>query len=101
VHLQWLDALSYVQYTYVGISLNELTGLVITCTPAQLEAAGGTCATTSGEQVRGRAALGSRLRMMDAHLPVLTRKALGVMGIIVPPPQAGISSHAGLQPSVD
>ncbi len=30
----WLDALSYVKYTYVGISLNELNGLVYTCTPA-------------------------------------------------------------------
>ncbi|GAX83957.1 hypothetical protein CEUSTIGMA_g11381.t1 [Chlamydomonas eustigma] len=26
-YFEWLDLLSYVQYTYVGISLNELTGL--------------------------------------------------------------------------
>lgn len=27
----WLDALSYVKYVYVGISLNELQGLDLTC----------------------------------------------------------------------
>lgn len=27
----WLDAISYVKYTYTGISLNELTGLQLTC----------------------------------------------------------------------
>ncbi len=32
-YFEWLDLLSYVQYTYVGISLNELTGLQLTgCT---------------------------------------------------------------------
>ena len=31
-HFAWLDALSYVKYTYVGASLNELQGLVLTCT---------------------------------------------------------------------
>lgn len=38
------------QYAYVGISLNELTGLELTCTPQQLAAAGGTCPITSGQQ---------------------------------------------------
>ena len=28
----WLEALSYVKYTYVGASLNELQGLKLTCT---------------------------------------------------------------------
>ncbi|KAG2438719.1 hypothetical protein HXX76_005264 [Chlamydomonas incerta] len=45
----WLDALSYVKYTYVGISLNELTGLELYCTPPQLNAQG-KCPITSGEQ---------------------------------------------------
>lgn len=27
---------SYVRYSYFGIALNELTGLVLTCTPEQL-----------------------------------------------------------------
>eukprot|EP00026_Physarum_polycephalum_P005293 Phypoly_transcript_05325.p1 GENE.Phypoly_transcript_05325~~Phypoly_transcript_05325.p1 ORF type:complete len:643 (+),score=84.35 Phypoly_transcript_05325:233-1930(+) len=45
----WLDALSYAKYTYVGISLNELHGLAITCTPAQLNAKG-VCPISSGEQ---------------------------------------------------
>jgi ATP-binding cassette subfamily G (WHITE) protein 2 len=41
----WLDALSYVKYTYVGISLNELTGLSLNCDNL---ASGATC-VTSGE----------------------------------------------------
>ena len=28
----WLDALSYIKYVYVGLSLNELSGLKLTCT---------------------------------------------------------------------
>ena len=44
-----LDALSYVKYTYVGISLNELDGLVLHCKPDQLNAQG-KCPTTSGQQ---------------------------------------------------
>jgi ATP-binding cassette subfamily G (WHITE) protein 2 len=30
-YFTWLDALSYAKYTYVGISLNELEGLVLSC----------------------------------------------------------------------
>jgi hypothetical protein len=52
--LQGFDALSYVKYSYEGISLNELSGLVITCTPEQLAKAGGTCPITSGQQVGAR-----------------------------------------------
>jgi ATP-binding cassette subfamily G (WHITE) protein 2 len=37
------------KYTYVGISLNELQGLMITCTAAQLSAKG-VCPISSGEQ---------------------------------------------------
>jgi len=48
-YFSWLDALSYAKYSYVGISLNELHGLVITCTPAQLNAQG-VCPISSGEQ---------------------------------------------------
>ena len=33
-YFAWLDALSYVKYTYVGASLNELHGLKLTCTEA-------------------------------------------------------------------
>ena len=31
-YFAWLDALSYVKYTFVGTALNELSGLVLTCT---------------------------------------------------------------------
>lgn len=47
-YFYWLDALSYVKYTYVGISLNELTGLELTCTPSQLTAKG-TCPIPNGD----------------------------------------------------
>lgn len=30
----WLDALSYIKYTYVGTALNELSGLRLSCTDA-------------------------------------------------------------------
>jgi ATP-binding cassette subfamily G (WHITE) protein 2 len=45
----FLDAISYVKYTYVGISLNELSGLQLTCTATQLNA-DGNCPITSGSQ---------------------------------------------------
>ena len=35
-YFTWLDTLSYVKYTYVGASLNELQGLVLTCTADDL-----------------------------------------------------------------
>eukprot|EP01038_Epipyxis_sp_PR26KG_P012159 gene12159-16282_t len=37
---QWKfqDALSYLKYTFIGISLNEYQGLVLNCTPAQITA---------------------------------------------------------------
>jgi len=44
----WLDVLSYVKYCYVGISLNELTGLKLTCLDSELK--DGVCPITSGEQ---------------------------------------------------
>ncbi|CAF1270390.1 unnamed protein product [Rotaria sordida] len=33
-YFAWLDALSYVKYTFVGLALNELQGLTLTCTDA-------------------------------------------------------------------
>jgi ATP-binding cassette subfamily G (WHITE) protein 2 len=44
-YFSWLDALSYAKYTYVGVSLNELTGLVLSCAGA---ASNSTC-ITNGE----------------------------------------------------
>ena len=34
-YFSWLDALSYVKYSYVGISLNELEGLYFVCSASQ------------------------------------------------------------------
>lgn len=45
----WLDALSYAKYTYVGVALNELRGLALTCTAAQRQKAGGVCPVPNGE----------------------------------------------------
>jgi ABC-type multidrug transport system ATPase subunit len=45
---KWLNALSYVQYAYVGVSLNELSGLELHCDAGQL--VNGVCPFTSGEQ---------------------------------------------------
>lgn len=39
-YFSWLDALSYAKYTYVGVALNELTDLTLSCTDAQRNAAG-------------------------------------------------------------
>jgi ATP-binding cassette subfamily G (WHITE) protein 2 len=36
-YFSWLDALSYVKYTYVGASLVELQGLKLTCTEGDRE----------------------------------------------------------------
>ena len=47
-YFSWLDALSYVKYTYVGISLNELRGLKYQCTKAQLT--NGTTICTGAEE---------------------------------------------------
>jgi len=37
-YFSWLDALSYIKYVYVGIGLNELRGLKLTCTQADIDA---------------------------------------------------------------
>ena len=37
----WLDALSYVKYTYVGVALNELTGLQLSCPAGQTDCISG------------------------------------------------------------
>ncbi|PRP80073.1 hypothetical protein PROFUN_10756 [Planoprotostelium fungivorum] len=44
----WLDALSYVKWAYVAISLNELRGLQLNCTEAQK--VNGACPVVNGEQ---------------------------------------------------
>lgn len=36
-YFSWLDALSYVKYTYVGTALNELSGLNLTCTQSDID----------------------------------------------------------------
>jgi len=45
---RFADALSYLKYVFVGVALNELTGLELTCTAA--EVAANTC-ITSGETI--------------------------------------------------
>ncbi|CAF3756084.1 unnamed protein product [Rotaria sordida] len=42
-YFSWLDALCYIKYVYVGLSLNELEGLKLTCTAS--EEASGRCIT--------------------------------------------------------
>jgi len=44
----WIDALSYVKWAYVGVSLNELTGLRLGCEENQL--VNGACPIETGEQ---------------------------------------------------
>jgi len=34
-YFSWLEALCYIKYNFVGVSLNELEGLKLTCTPAE------------------------------------------------------------------
>lgn len=47
-YFSWLDALSYVKYTYIGIALNELSHLDLECLPSELK--NGVCPVTHGEQ---------------------------------------------------
>jgi ATP-binding cassette subfamily G (WHITE) protein 2 len=44
-----LDALSYIKYVFVGVSLNEYQGLHLHCLKSQLKA--GKCPITSGHQI--------------------------------------------------
>jgi len=55
IYFSWLDALSYVKYTYTGISLNELTDLTYTCEVAEMRE--GVCPTMHGAQVIDRLGL--------------------------------------------
>jgi ATP-binding cassette subfamily G (WHITE) protein 2 len=48
-YFRFLDALSYVKYSYVGIALNELQGLHLWCSPAVPAAK---CATTGEAKIR-------------------------------------------------
>ena len=43
-YFSWLDALSYIKYTFVGTALNELQGLVLTC-PANATISNSTVST--------------------------------------------------------
>eukprot|EP00899_Mesostigma_viride_P016059 jgi/Mesvir1/24454/Mv21823-RA.1 len=55
-YFSWLDALSFVKYTYVGISLNELTGLTLTCTDEE-RLADGSCPIANGDETIERLGL--------------------------------------------
>jgi ATP-binding cassette subfamily G (WHITE) protein 2 len=50
IYFSWLDALSYVKWTYIGIAINELGDLHLWCTPAELAKNNGVCPVTHGEQ---------------------------------------------------
>ena len=50
MYFSWLDALSYVKYTYIGIAINELQGLKLYCSATALAKTNGVCAITRGEQ---------------------------------------------------
>lgn len=65
----WLDALSYVKYTYTGIGLNELEGLIYTCQPAQMQ--NGACPTATGEQQIQRLGLNYITRDQAAAILIL------------------------------
>lgn len=49
-YFSWLDALSYIKYSYVGVALNELEGLVLYCRSSELTEGGTVCPVTSGKQ---------------------------------------------------
>lgn len=51
-YFAWLDALSYVKYTFVGTALNELEGLTLTCTQDDRNA--GTCYESGSELIKER-----------------------------------------------
>eukprot|EP00300_Choanocystis_sp_HF-7_P015218 c18976_g1_i1.p1 GENE.c18976_g1_i1~~c18976_g1_i1.p1 ORF type:complete len:664 (+),score=172.76 c18976_g1_i1:90-2081(+) len=44
----WLDALSFIKYSFTGVSLNEWGGLKLTCKPGQLR--DGVCPMTNGDK---------------------------------------------------
>lgn len=65
----WLDALSYVKYTYTGIALNELHGLTYTCQPSEMR--NGACPTATGQQVIDRLGLDYITRDQAAGILIL------------------------------
>lgn len=78
----WLDALSYVKYTYTAISLNELHGLTITCT--RKEYVNGVCPITSGQQTISKLGLdylniGSCVTILLFY--ILVTRAITYLGI--------------------
>ena len=46
---EWADSLSYLKYVYVGVAVNEFSGLELTCTTEEIS--NGACKFTDGEQV--------------------------------------------------
>eukprot|EP01004_Peranema_trichophorum_P007263 NODE_6044_length_933_cov_45.596296_g5455_i0.p1 GENE.NODE_6044_length_933_cov_45.596296_g5455_i0~~NODE_6044_length_933_cov_45.596296_g5455_i0.p1 ORF type:complete len:190 (-),score=30.59 NODE_6044_length_933_cov_45.596296_g5455_i0:362-901(-) len=69
----WLDALSYLKYSYVALGLNENTGLTLYCTPSELNAKG-VCPTTSGQQT---------IESLGLNKLSIGLCALGLLSIIV------------------
>eukprot|EP01126_Amoeba_proteus_P050240 TRINITY_DN591_c0_g1_i18.p1 TRINITY_DN591_c0_g1~~TRINITY_DN591_c0_g1_i18.p1 ORF type:complete len:459 (-),score=68.82 TRINITY_DN591_c0_g1_i18:184-1560(-) len=76
-YFSWLDALSYVKYTYVGVSLNELHGLQYNCTSKQLVTQGNMtyCPVTTGEQTI--ASLGLDYISIGACIAILLAYSIG------------------------
>eukprot|EP01126_Amoeba_proteus_P060970 TRINITY_DN8131_c0_g1_i35.p1 TRINITY_DN8131_c0_g1~~TRINITY_DN8131_c0_g1_i35.p1 ORF type:complete len:617 (-),score=126.37 TRINITY_DN8131_c0_g1_i35:111-1895(-) len=68
-YFSWLDALSYVKYTYVGVALNELEGLVYNCTESQkvIQNGASICPVQDGNQVHS-----------PPHLQVLPSTSTGI-----------------------
>ncbi len=56
-YFSWLDALSYVKYTYVGIAINELQDLHLYCTAETLAKNNNVCNVTRGEQTMAQLGL--------------------------------------------
>lgn len=49
-YFAWLDALSYIKYVYVGLCLNELQGLKLTCTATEISSS--TCIPNGEATIR-------------------------------------------------
>lgn len=69
LYFSWLDALSYVKYTYTGIALNELHGLTYTCEPTEVR--DGVCPTATGADVIERLGLDYITRDQAAAILIL------------------------------
>ncbi|KAL4427313.1 hypothetical protein ABPG77_003222 [Micractinium sp. CCAP 211/92] len=80
-----LDYISYVRYSYMGVALNELNGLVLTCTPDQLaKTKDGVCPITSGQQTvdmlgLGELTIGENFAVLAAY--ILVCRIVAYLGI--------------------